>query len=283
MNAPANPAATVTALIADDEPLLAQALQAELAAVWPALHVRAVAANGRQALEQLVASPVDIAFLDIRMPGLTGLEVGQRIAATWADSAPARALVPAPLIVFVTAYGEFALEAFESAAVDYLIKPVTRARLQACVARLVQRLDERRAASQGAQLQSLAELGERLRALAGPQAAPAPPAYLSVIRAGVGDLVRMIPVPQVVLLEAADKYVLVHTDDGEALIRESLRELRDRLDPARFVQIHRSAIVNLEAVEVARRDDHGKTVLELRGVEVRPVVSRQFAAMFKAM
>ena len=131
MNAPANAAATVTALIADDEPLLAQALQAELAAVWPALHVRAVAANGRQALEQLVASPVDIAFLDIRMPGLTGLEVGQRIAATWADSAPARALVPAPLIVFVTAYGEFALEAFESAAVDYLIKPVTRARLQA--------------------------------------------------------------------------------------------------------------------------------------------------------
>lgn len=280
MNISASNVETVTALIADDEPLLAQALQAELAAVWPALQVLAVAANGQQALAQLFKTPVDIAFLDIRMPGLTGLEVGQSIASTWADKAATQGSAPPPLIVFVTAYGEFAVDAFESAAVDYLVKPVTRARLQACVERLRRRLDERRAASQNAQLQSLAELNERLRALTGQ---PASPTYLSVIRAGVGDLVRMIPVGQVVLLEAADKYVLVHTADGEALIRESLRELRTRLDPAKFVQIHRSAIVNLDAVEVASRDEHGKTVLGLRGIDVRPVVSRQFAPLFKAM
>ena len=270
----------IRALIADDEPLLIEALQHELAAVWPDLVISAVAANGHQALAKLMDEPVDVAFLDIRMPGHTGLEVAQKIAQDWPEQDPGRAATPPPLIVFVTAYGEFAIDAFESAAVDYLVKPVTSDRLLACVQRLRRRLDERGAADPLAGLKALTALNDSLRSLAGPAGAPD---YLKFIRAGVGDTVRMIPVAQVVLLEAADKYVLVHTATGQSLIRESLRELRDRLDPIVFQQIHRSAIVNLDEVEYAARDESGKMVLGLRGVDMSPVVSRQFAHLFKAM
>ncbi len=263
-----------TAIIADDEPLLAQALARELRALWPQLSIEAVVADGRAALAEINNRQPDIAFLDIRMPGSTGLEVAEAIAEDWPEGDDAR---PAPLIVFVTAFDEFAVEAFERAAVDYVLKPVRSDRL----ARTVERLRTALAARAPAPLDTLAG---QLRDLAGLAPAPGPaPQRLARIRAGVGDTVRMIAIDEVVLLEAADKYVNVVTATGEALIRESLRELVPRLDPERFVQIHRSTVVNLDFVEAAHRAENGKMTLKLRGRSERPLVSRLYAHLFRPM
>lgn len=277
---------SVTALIADDEPLLRASLRAELQKAWPALDIVTEVPDGVQALSRLREPGIAIAFLDIQMPGLTGLQVAHQLMEQWpAPIAGQRSGWPA-LLVFVTAYGEFALEAFEGAAVDYVLKPVTPDRLTLTVGRLKARLLEREAVTEGFDKNALSVLARQLTQLSNhqsPNSADADSSYLKTIRAAVGDTVRMIPINEVLLLEAADKYVIVHTIEGESLIRESLRELLGQLDPDRFQQIHRSTIVNMQAVKEATRDARGKLVLVLQGLTQQPAVSRHYAHLFKAM
>lgn len=275
-----------TALIADDEPLLLAALRKELNVAWPELSIVAEASNGDQALQRLREPGIDIAFLDIQMPGMTGLEVAQELLRSWPASEGEMISAPPSLLVFVTAYGEFALEAFESAAIDYVLKPVTPDRMSLTIKRLQARLHERAAAPVNVNKSALQALALQLTQLAAEQAIlpkAQQPEYLKLIRAGVGDSVRMIPVEQVVLFEASDKYVVVHTTQGESLIRESLRELSNQLDPVQFQQIHRGSVVNMRSVRAALRDEHGKCVLQLEGIDKQPAVSRNYAHLFKAM
>lgn len=279
-----------TALIAEDEPLLAQALRAELARAWPELALAAPAVDGDEAVERALAERPDVVFLDIRMPGRDGLDAAQAIVEDWPD--PRR---PLPLIVFVTAYDQYALQAFERAAVDYLRKPVQPARLAACCARLREALALRAAAASpagagparawGPGEEGDAALLARLRALLAPAGAPGAgaPAPLTIVQASVGPTLHMIPVEDVVYFEAADKYVRVVTAEREALIRTSLRELLPRLDATRFWQIHRGTVVRADAVATATRDDSGKVFLTLRRRPERLVASRLYAHLFRGM
>jgi DNA-binding LytR/AlgR family response regulator len=270
-----------TALIAEDEPLLAQALRAELARAWPELLLLESAVDGDDAVERALAQRPDIVFLDIRMPGRSGLEAAQAIVEEWPAEAAAL-----PLIVFVTAYDQYALQAFERAAVDYLQKPVQPARLAACCGRLKEaiRLRETARQSSSAAAPDEAALLGRLRALlAAPAAQDAAPAPLTVLQAGVGATLHMIPVDEVVYFEAADKYVRVVTATREALIRTSLRELLPRLSADRFWQIHRGTVVRADAIATATRDESGKVFLTLRERPERLVASRLYAHLFRGM
>jgi len=281
-----SPENSVGVLIADDEPLLRASLRAELLKAWPTLDVIAEVADGEQALSRLKEPGISIAFLDIQMPGLTGLQVAKRLMDDWQGSPSGLRNQWPPLLVFVTAYGEFALDAFEGAAVDYVLKPVTPDRLKLTIERLKMRLRERESAAGGFDQRALDMLAQQLKDLSAQpssQDGQSSTQYLKMIRAAVGDTVRMIPIEDVLLLEAADKYVVVHTADGESLIRESLRDLLSQLDPVRFQQIHRSAIVNMSAVKAATRDARGKQVLVLQGLTHQPAVSRHYAHLFKAM
>jgi len=266
----------VSALIAEDEPLLARALQNTLQHCWPELETPRLAANGLQALEMALESLPDVLFLDIRMPGRNGLEVARELAEQWPDRRPF------PLVVFVTAYDEHALEAFERAAVDYLLKPVNEERLGKTVQRLRELLAQRAARSQEQHLeQALAQLRQLVSADSPVPATP--PARLEIIRAAVGNRTRLIPVEEVIYFEATDKYVNVVTADGQALIRTSLRELIPQLDPGQFWQIHRGTVVQVRKVEAAVRDEAGKLSLQLHGRPERLAVSRLFAPLFRQM
>ncbi|WP_194712704.1 LytR/AlgR family response regulator transcription factor [Noviherbaspirillum soli] len=261
----------VRALIAEDEPVLAQALAHTLQRLWPELAIEAIVQNGVQAVEKALALQPDLLFLDIRMPGMSGLQAAEALAEDWPDG---RAF---PLVVFVTAYDDYALQAFEQAAADYVQKPVSDARLAKTVARLQARL-----AAPAAGDAALEQVLRQLRALAPPTAAQ-PAARLTVIRAAVGNQVRMIPVPDVIYFEATDKYVNVVTADSQSLIRLSLRELLDQLDPAQFWQIHRGTVVNIGQVTAAVRDEAGRLRLSLRGRTETLAVSRVFAHLFRQM
>jgi DNA-binding LytR/AlgR family response regulator len=277
---------TPTALIAEDEPLLAAALKADLAAVWPELQVVAECGDGDSALAEALRLQPSLCFLDIRMPGLGGLDVAQAVTEDWPEGANAP---PLPLLVFVTAYDQYAIAAFERQAADYLLKPVPRERLALAVQRLQQRLAARNAIRPGVGDAStldasLAPLRELLASL-GPQsgvAAPAAPASrIAVIPAQLGNVTQMIPVEEVLYFEAADKYLRVVTASGEHLIRVSLRELLPQLDPAQFWQVHRSLLVQVRAIREARREETGKVVLSLRGRGEKLVASRLYAHLFK--
>jgi DNA-binding LytR/AlgR family response regulator len=263
-----------TALIAEDEPLLAAALRADLAALWPELVLLPTAADGRSALDAALAQQPALCFLDIRMPAMSGLEVAAALAEDWPD---APGSPPFPLLVFVTAYDQYAVQAFEAQAVDYLVKPVPRERLAACIARLQQRLVDR--ASQG---DALAQAVAQLRGLLGPAGTAAAP-RLDVIQAQVGNLVHLVPVDEVVYFEAADKYVRVVTAEREHLIRLSLRELLPQLDPQRFWQVHRGTVVQARCIRSARREESGKVTLSLDGRPETLVASRLYAHRFKGM
>ncbi|HWH84005.1 MAG TPA: LytTR family DNA-binding domain-containing protein [Burkholderiaceae bacterium] len=267
---------TATALIAEDEPLLAAELQAELARQWPALKIVANVAHGAAAVEHALALRPDVVFLDIRMPGLSGLDAAQAIAEDWPDD------TPLPLLVFVTAYDQYALQAFERAAVDYLLKPVQPQRLQQTCARLQAALRERAENAAPAAGDTLAQLRDLLAGHGAPHG-EASGARLSVIQASVGAAIHMVPVGQVLYFEAADKYVRVVTAEREYLIRTSLRELLPQLDAARFWQIHRGTVVRADAIATALRDDIGKVHLTLHGHADRLVASRLYAHRFKAM
>lgn len=300
------------ALIAEDEPLLAEALRAMLAQAWPELRVLPVALDGTSAIAAIVQHQPEVVFLDIAMPGATGLDVARACAR----------LSRPPQIVFVTAFDRFALDAFDAAAADYLLKPVQPDRLARTVARLRDRLD---APNDGALAQLLATLRERLQVSSLPvngradgvanDAAPGEahgiataqvatevaaeveeanePAvltvarerrdYLRFVRASVKDEVRIVPVEDVCFFEAADKYVVVATTDGDLLIRTSLRELLPQLDPSRFWQVHRSTVVNVAEVVSAQHTPLGRLTLKLRRRKDRVAVSRQYAHLFRQM
>ena len=265
-----------TALIAEDEALLAEHLRAELERLWPELQVLAIAPHGAAAVEQALALRPDIVFLDIRMPGMNGLEAAQAIGEDWPEGAAP------PLLVFVTAYDQYALQAFEQAAVDYLLKPVQPERLGQTCARLRQALSRRATAVPADVEGALAQL----RALLGAPGlgVPATPsARLSVIQAGSGSAIHLVPVTDVIYFEAADKYVRVITAGGEHLIRTSLRELLPQLDPERFWQVHRGTVVRADAIATALRDEAGKLTLTLRGHADRLGVSRLYAHRFRPM
>jgi len=249
------------AVIADDEPLLAAHLKAKLLDLWPQLEIAGVAANGIEARDMIEALRPEIAFLDIRMPGLSGLE------AVAALSAEVR---QACRVVFVTAYDEFAVQAFEREAVDYLLKPVSDERLAAAIERL------RRMPAPGAT--ESGDLLQRLKSLL-PQAAE----YLRWIRASVGSDVRLVPVDEVCYFQATDKYTAVFTRDAELLIRTSIKELVEQLDPGQFWQVHRGTLVNVRQVVSARHDALGRVSLKLRDRPETLGVSRGHAHLFRQM
>lgn len=260
------------ALIAEDEPVLARSLARLLGQVWPELRIVGMAEDGLQATALALAETPDIVFLDIQMPGRTGIEVAEAVADDWPDDQVE------PLFVFVTAFDEFAVAAFERAAVDYLLKPVTAERLQQTVTRLQARIAGRSAPpAAGAR----ADLMHRVQAMT----TPSVPAgeRIKVIRAGVGNTVRMIPVTEVLCFEATDKYVNVVTSAGEALVRMSLRELMARIDSSDFLQVHRSVLVNSNAILSATRDENGHYSLALRGLQRPLKVSRAFGHLFRPM
>jgi DNA-binding LytR/AlgR family response regulator len=265
------------ALIAEDEPLLAAALRAELTRAWPALEIAAQVGDGLSAVREALALRPQVCFLDIRMPGCTGLEAAQALAEDWPED------TPLPLLVFVTAFEQYALAAFEAQAVDYLVKPLDTVRLDAAVARLQARLAERAPAPSPTHADAtLGQLRALLEGLGGPPAgAPAPPPLLDVIPAQAGATVHLVPVDEVVYFEAADKYVRVVTAEREHLIRLPLKELLPQLDPQRFWQVHRGTVVQARCIASARRDESGKAFLSLRGRPETLVASRLYAHRFK--
>ena len=264
---------TVSALIAEDEPLLLEGLRAELRSTWPELEVVAAVHDGDSALQQALQQRPAVCFLDIRMPGASGLEVAQALAEDWPAGEPF------PLLVFVTAYDQYALQAFDAQAVDYLVKPVRGDRLAACVQRLRARLAERTSAAGPAQ--TLEPTLEQLRALLAAGAKPA--TKLEVIQASAGNTVHMVPVDEVVYFEAADKYVRVVTADKEHLIRMSLKDLLPQLDAQRFWQVHRGTVVRARSIVSALRHESGKVTLTLRERPERLTASRLYAHLFKGM
>jgi DNA-binding LytR/AlgR family response regulator len=266
-----------TALIAEDEPLLAAALQAELARVWPELRICAVVGDGASAVRQALLHRPDMLFLDIRMPGQSGLEAAAELADAWPQGTDA---APFPATVFVTAYDQYAVQAFEAQAVDYLLKPVQPERLARTVQRLQHRLAQRNPANASAPLEQTLS---QLRALLAP-AAPTPPCEpLTVIQASVGNTLHVVPLADVLVFEAADKYVRVLTAQSELLIRTPLRELLPRLDAHSFWQIHRGTVVRASAIHTVTRNEAGQLHLSLRGRPEVHAVSRLYAPRFKAM
>lgn len=275
--------ATPTALIAEDEPLLAAALQAELARAWPELRVLATVGDGTSAVKQALALQPDVLFFDIRMPGQTGLDAAAELAERW-DTTAAGAR-PFPALVFVTAYDDYAVQAFEAQAVDYLLKPVQAVRLQKTVEKL-RKASVKRSSNAIDSEAEMEPMLARLRGLLAPQAsAPAP--RLMAIPASLpgtgGASIRMVPVDEVLLFEAADKYLRVLTASAEYLIRTPLKELAAQLDPQVFWQIHRGTLVRASLIDTVTRDEAGKLSLTLRGHPVRLPVSRLYAHLFRAM
>ena len=274
-----------TALIADDEPHLAAHLHAQLRALWPELQLMGVARNGIEAAALITAHAPDIAFLDIKMPGLSGLEVAQGIEGV-------------TRVVFVTAYDEFAVQAFEQAALDYLLKPVTTERLARTVERLRQALSGAASVSAEAVTDDARLANALQRLLPGAAAAPASPASsasssstssssssrrLHYVRASQGDLTQQIDVADVLFFRADDKYTCVQTARGEHLIRTSITELAAQLDPDVFWQVHRSTLVNLRFVAGTRRDELSRVFVRLHGHAAELPVSRAYVHLFKAM
>jgi len=250
---------TPRVLIADDEPNLAHDLRERLQASWPELELLEPAANGLEALRAIEEEAPEIVFLDIRMPGLSGIELARRID-------------PRTHVVFVTAYDQYAVEAFEHEAVDYLLKPVSDERLARCVERLKRGLAE--------QPQGMAEVLERIaRALPG----AAGPSKLRWVRALKGDIVQQIPVDEILYFQASDKYTVVMTRAGEHLIRTPLAELVGQLDADVFWQIHRGTVVNMNEVAATRRDLGGRVYVRLRDGRSELAVSRAYAQRFKHM
>jgi DNA-binding LytR/AlgR family response regulator len=250
-------------VVAEDEALLREELAALLRQAAPDLELVAVCEDGAGALDAIARHQPEVAFLDIRMPGLSGLEV----AAALADASPRTQ------VVFVTAYEQHALDAFENGAVDYLLKPVARERLDAALRRVRGRIGQG-----GPDPQLLAAL---LRQLGTAAPAKAPP--LAWITASRGTETRLIMVEDVAYFQSDAKYTVVMSADGEALLRTTLRELLDVLDPAIFRQVHRSTIVNMRAIASVARDESGRGILRLKNRPETLSVSQTFMSLFRNM
>jgi DNA-binding LytR/AlgR family response regulator len=249
-----------TAIIAEDEPILRQQLEAKLTKLWPELDIVACVEDGAAALDALEERMPDLAFLDIQMPEVTGVEVARHIAG--------RAHV-----VFVTAYDQYAIQAFETGAVDYLLKPATDERLAVTIERLKAKLTA--PVTPPTDLSAvLAQLNERLGARK---------ERLQWIKATIGQNLRLIPVADVLFFQSDEKYTRVVTADTEALIKTPIRELLDGLDPDVFWQIHRSTVVNASAISAVTRDFRGQAHVKVRGRDDSLVVSRIYSHLFKQM
>jgi DNA-binding LytR/AlgR family response regulator len=249
-----------TAVIADDEPILRAQLVDTLAALWPELVIVGEAAHGEEAVQKVAGERPDIVFLDIEMPGLNGLQAAAQIKGL-------------AHIVFITAYQQYAVEAFERGAIDYVLKPASEARLRETIERLKARVGQPPPTQEA--MQSV--LAQIAAALGKPDST-----QLRWIQASVGSQIRLIPVREVLFFQSDLKYTRVVTRDGESLIRKPLKELLDELDPAQFWQVHRATIVNSEAIAHVVREDDRLTIALKHGVE-RLEVSRSFAHLFKSM
>jgi DNA-binding LytR/AlgR family response regulator len=254
-----------TAIIADDEEHLRAHLRSKLASLWPQLQIVAEAVNGPEAEAMILAHQPAVAFLDIKMPGMTGLQVAQRLEGQ-------------TRFVFVTAYDQFALEAFEREAVDFLVKPVDDERLARTVRRLRGAIE---AASPPPVLTKM--LQELLRGVTPPASAQAAPSRLRWLRASRAETTQHIPVQEVHYLQSDDKYTIVHTADGEHVVRMSVAELIVGLDSEQFWQIHRSIVVNMNFVEGTRRDDSGRLLVRLKDKKTELPVSRAWVHLFRQM
>ena len=255
------PENSITALIVDDEAPMRDQLRARLREVWPELVIAGEAANGIDAVALATAKRPDIVFLDIRMPGQSGIEA-------------ARHLYDHCHIVFVTAYDQYAINAFEHGAMDYLLKPVVAERLRMTCERLRKRLDKA-PENIGDQLQQLAQLLQTGGARK--------PDYLRWIQAQVGTSLRMISTKEVLFFQSDDKYTLVQTAQAELLIRKTLKELADELDPDEFWRIHRSTLVRVDAIAEVTRDDRGRQMLKVRNHPAALEVSRNHSHLFQQM
>ncbi len=257
-----------TALIADDEPLLRERLRAHLARLWPELEIVAEAHNGREAVELFDIHLLRIVFLDVQMPGLNGVEA-------------ARSVARRAEVVFVTAYEQYAVQAFAQGALDYLVKPFDVDRLADTVQRLKDRLARPSIPGEGPLDTVLEALSAELKRRAG--AAAASRRHLEWIKASVGASVRLIPVEQIAFLRSDEKYTLVVWEGGEALIRKTIRELADELDPESFAQIHRSVFVNLRRVSQVDRGVNETAEVRLKDRKDVLPVSRSFVRVFRQM
>lgn len=251
-------AAAPTAIIAEDEPLLAEELREQLAALWPQLRIVEVAHDGIAALHAIETHAPDIALLDIRMPRMTGLDVARRVAGRCH-------------VAFISAYDQHAIAAFEAGGVDYVLKPVAAARLATTVERLKSRL--------GTATPDLQKVLQQLAAGAGAGAQR----HLQWINASRGAAVQLITVQEILYFRADSKYTLVVTSDGESLIRKTIKELSDELDPTMFWQIHRSSLVNVHAIDRVQRDSRGTMQLRLKGRDEALSVSSQYQSLFRQM
>jgi DNA-binding LytR/AlgR family response regulator len=273
--------AAARAVLADDERLMREQLRARLAEVWPELQIVAEARNGLEAVQLVGEHRPDIVFLDIRMPGLTGVEAARQIA-----QLPPRpghehddADLP-PEIVFITAYDQYAVEAFEQGVADYVLKPAERERLQVTVGRIKQRLAARQGGAEAPAGPHLQQLLHQLAARLNPGGAPQ---YLQWIQATVGQAIQMIPVDDVLFFISDEKYTRVQTAQVEALIRKPIKELVDEIDPRLFWQIHRSTLVNVKAITGVTRDFRGRQIVSVKGHPEKLEVSRSYTGLFKGM
>ncbi len=282
----ASVAAPVSAVIADDERLMREQLRARLAEVWPELQIVAEARNGLEAVALVAQHRPELVFLDIRMPGLTGVDAARQIAqmAVTDDE-------HLPEIVFITAYDQYAVEAFEQGVCDYVLKPAERERLALTTQRIRARLASRDAPDTdpdgranpglaGAPVPALQQVLHRLAAQLNPGGAPKP---LDWIQASVGQGIQMIPVAEVLFFISDEKYTRVQTPTVEALIRKPIKELIDELDPQQFWQIHRSTLVNVKAIAGITRDFRGRQIVSVRGHPEKLEVSRSYSNLFKGM
>jgi DNA-binding LytR/AlgR family response regulator len=264
------------ALIADDERLMREQLRARLTEVWPELEVVGEARNGIEAVEMTAQLHPDLVFLDIRMPGMTGVDAARQIAQLPTDDA-----WHGCEIVFITAYDQYAVEAFEQGVVDYVLKPAERERLQVTVERIRKRLALREAAGGAAEAspEALQQLLSKLAAQINPGASN----HLKWIQATVGQTIQMIPVEDVLFFISDEKYTRVQTAQIEALIRKPIKELVEELDMNLFWQIHRSTLVNTKAIAGVTRDLRGRQLVSVKGHAEKLEVSRSFAGLFKGM
>ena len=278
------------AVIADDERLMRDQLRARLQQVWPELEIVAEAKNGLEAVQAVKDHQPDVVFLDIRMPGLTGVEAAKEIAQLDLGE---EALLPE--MVFITAYDQYAIEAFEQGVVDYVLKPAEIERLQRTVERLKSRLVQRMQDAQDTVIDQNSfqegptnpaisdhSVQKSLHMLAA-QIAGKPAQYLSWLQAGVGQSIQLIPVDQILYCMSDDKYTRVQTAKREFLIRKPIRELVEELNPSIFLQIHRSTLVNLNAIEGVVRDERGRQEVIIKERSEKLQVSRSAAPLFRAM
>jgi len=260
--------AAASALIADDEPLLRERLRAHLARLWPELQVVGEARNGREAVELFDQHLPQVVFLDVQMPGMNGVEAARSIGRRAA-------------VVFVTAHEQYAVQAFTQGALDYLVKPFDAERLADTVRRLQERLARPQAAERGALDTVLDGLASELKRRAGLDGTAT--RHLRWIKASVGSSTRLIPVEQIAFMRSDEKYTLVVWEGGEALIRKTIRELADELDPESFAQIHRSVIVNLRQVSQVDRGLNETAEVKLKNRKDVLPVSRSFVHIFRQM